>query len=62
MEKIWTLAYEDDMMVIAEDERGMKRMIKCTEKYIKKKKFEINTDKTKIFKKAGGREKTGAWR
>ena len=52
-EKIWSMAYADDMVLLAKSEWEMKEMIKRFEKYIKKKKMILNVEKSKIvvFKK-----------
>lgn len=57
--KIYTLAYADDVVLLAEDEDGMKSMMVRLEGYLEKKRLELNTEKTKIvrFKKGGRREK-----
>ena len=63
-EKVWCLAYADDMVFLANKERGMKEMIMNAERYMKKKKLEVNTEKTKmiIFKKGGRRAKETEWK
>ena len=63
-EKVWCLAYADDMVFLSNKERGMKKIIKNAERYIRKKKLEVNTEKTKmvIFKKGGRRAKEIEWK
>lgn len=63
-DKIYTLAYADDIVLLAEDEEGMRSMIGRLEDYLEGKRLELNEKKTKIirFKKGGGREKKIAWR
>ena len=57
--RIYSLAYADDMVLVAEEEEEMRGMIERLEKYLKRKKLELNTEKTKIirFRKKGGRWK-----
>lgn len=55
--KIGTLAYADDIALVAEEEEEeMKAMIGNLEKYLVKKKLELNTKKTKIIRCEGGRK------
>ena len=51
--KIYSLSYADDMVLMAEDEEGMKAMIMRLEGYLGRKRLEVNVYKTKIivFKK-----------
>lgn len=59
--KINSLAYADDVTLVAEDKGGMKGMIKVLEKYVEKKGLEVNVRKTKIMRslkrEKGGRKK-----
>ncbi|XP_011874237.1 PREDICTED: uncharacterized protein LOC105565552, partial [Vollenhovia emeryi] len=57
--KVWTLAYADDVAVVAESEGGMTRMIERLEEYMEEKGLEVNVEKTKIVRcrKGGGRWK-----
>jgi hypothetical protein len=67
-EKIWSLEFADDLVIVIESERGMKEMVMGLEKYARKKKLEVNVAKTKIItrerqrvkKMSGRREKV--WR
>lgn len=63
-ERIYSLSYADDMVLLAEDEVGMKSMIARLEDYLDGKRLELNERKTKIirFRKGGGREKKVIWR
>lgn len=47
-EKIYTLAYADDVVLIAERENGMKSMFKRLEEYLERKGLELNVGKSKI--------------
>jgi hypothetical protein len=62
--RIYTLAYADDIVLLAEEEEGMRSMIGRLEEYLEKKKLELNVDKTKImrFRKGGGRLSKRDWR
>lgn len=63
-EKVYTLAYADDMVLLAEEEDEMRSMMERLERYLDKKGLELNTDKTKImrFRKGGGRMDKRVWR
>ena len=58
------LAYADDMVVMAEREEEIESMIRRMEKYMEKKRLEVNVEKTKVirFRKGGGRERVMEWR
>lgn len=58
------MACADDMVLVAEDEEGMKAMIARLERYLDEKRLEVNVEKTKIliFKKEGGKRKKISWR
>ena len=58
--KIWSISYADDIVLLATDKTAIKEMIKRTEKYLDRKKMELNTKKTKsmlIKKSKKGRKK-----
>jgi len=55
--KIFTLMYVDDIVMMAEKEQGMKVMISRLERYLKGKRLELNTEKTKIMYMEMKREK-----
>src|SRR5436190_19152882 len=62
-EKVYTLAYADDVALIAENEEDMKCMMRRMERYVEKKGLEVNAAKSKImrFRKGGGRERRIRW-
>lgn len=62
--RIYTLSYADDMVLLAEDEGGMKSMVERLERYLDRKGLELNVEKTKIvrFRKGGGRLGKVSWR
>lgn len=57
--KVYTLAYADDMVLMAEEKEEMRSMIGRLEEYLDRKKLELNVNKTKKmrFRKGGGRMK-----
>lgn len=62
--KVFSLAYADDMVLLVEEEGGMRSMIERLERYLDKKRLELNVEKTKIvrFRKGGGRLGKVDWR
>jgi hypothetical protein len=48
-EKVWSLAFANDMVIVAKSERKMKEMMRSLGKYVKKKEPEVNVDKTKMM-------------
>lgn len=62
--KVYTLAYADDIAVLAEDEEGMKGVMGKLERYLDEIGMELNTEKTKIMRcrKGGGKWKKYYWR
>ena len=63
-ERIYTLAYADDLVLLAENEEEMRSMIERLEGYLGRKNLVLNTEKTKVmrFRKGGGRVKKRDWR
>jgi hypothetical protein len=63
-EKVWSLAYADDLVVLAREEKGMKEMLGNMEKYMRRKKLTVNVEKSMmmVFRKGGGRRKINEWR
>ncbi|KAK0076576.1 hypothetical protein PV325_005168 [Microctonus aethiopoides] len=57
------LKYADDIAVIAEEPKSLKKMLQVMEKYIGRQKLSVNTKKTKIvvFKNGGRRGKEEKW-
>lgn len=41
-ERVYTLAYADDVVLLAKEEEGMRSMIKRLERYLKEKGLELN--------------------
>ncbi|XP_032685325.1 uncharacterized protein LOC116850785 [Odontomachus brunneus] len=61
---IFSLAYADDMVLLAEKEDGIKCMLARLERYLDGKGLELNVNKTRImrFRKGGGRKRKMNWR
>lgn len=55
--RVYTLAYADDMVLMADNEDKMRSMIDRFQRYLQKKKLELNAEKSKImrFRKRGGK-------
>ncbi|XP_071653873.1 uncharacterized protein [Temnothorax longispinosus] len=62
--RVYTLAYADDVVLMAEDEDQMRSMLERLEGYLSRKRLELNVGKTKImrFRKGGGRDSKRRWR
>lgn len=63
-EKIYILAYAEDLSVVVEDEVEMKGMTGRLERYLDEKGLEVNIGKTKVmrYRKGGGRWRKVEWR
>ncbi|CAD6227173.1 GSCOCG00011943001-RA-CDS, partial [Cotesia congregata] len=61
--KVYSLAYADDIALMARDEEEMRGMIRTLERYVERKKLEVNVAKTKIMRcrKGGRRRKKIHW-
>lgn len=57
--KIYSLAYADNVAVVAKDKNGLKGMIKRFEKYVDGKGLKVNVEKPKVMKCKKGR---GRWK
>jgi len=57
--RVFVLAYADDVVLLAEEEEGMRGMMRGMEKYLSEKGLEVNVNKSKVmrFRRGGGREK-----
>lgn len=57
-EKLKVLAYANDLVLLAEEEKKIRWLLKRLEKYCDGKELEVNTRKTKIirFRKEGGKK------
>ena len=54
----------DDLVIVANEKNYMKEMMKNVERYMKKKRLEVNINKSKmmVFRTGRGRAKTYKWR
>ena len=48
-EKIWTLAYADDLVLPVGDERGLREIMRLGGRYVNRKGLEVNANKSKIM-------------
>ena len=62
--RICSLAYADDLVLLAGKEEEMESMIRRLERYLDGKNLEVNVDKTKVvrFRKGGGRDRKVDWK
>ena len=62
-DRVWSIEYADDIVLVADGEDGLRDMIRRFKKYLEEKKLEISTEKSKVmvFKNKGGREKERFW-
>jgi hypothetical protein len=58
-EKFWSGASAEDLVIVAKSEREMKEIMKNLGKYVKKKKLEVNVQKTRMMKRKSGTGKEG---
>lgn len=58
------MAFADDLMELAENKETMRSVIERLERYLDRKRLEVNTEKTKImkFRKGDGKEEKSDWR
>jgi len=62
-EKMWSIEYADDIVMLAEEEEGLRDMMRRVKRYIEGKRLELSVDKSKVmvFKNKGGRDKERFW-
>jgi predicted nucleotidyltransferase len=64
-EKVWNVAFADDLVIVAKSEREMKdeRKMKNLGKYVRNKKLEVNVAKTKmmVFNKRKRKSEDNEW-
>jgi len=62
--RVYSLAYADDIVLLADKEEEMKSMVERLEGYLDEKGLELNVKKTKIiiFRNSGGRWARRTWR
>jgi hypothetical protein len=58
-----TLAFANDLVIVAKSEREMNEMMKNLGKYLRKKKLEVNVEKTKmmVFNKRKRKNEENEW-
>lgn len=63
-EKIFAMKFADDIVLVANEEDGLRSMLGSLEKYVERNKLTVNIDKTKIliFKKGGRNKKSEKWK
>jgi predicted nucleotidyltransferase len=62
-EKVWSLALVDELVIVAKSKGEEKEMVKSLGKYVRKKKLEVNVEKTKImvFKERKRKSEENEW-
>jgi len=62
-ERVYSLAYADDVVLLAEDQESMKSIMERMEIYLDKKNLELNVGKTKVvrFREGKGRMSKMDW-
>jgi hypothetical protein len=61
-EKVWRLAFTDDLVIVAKSEKEIKETMKNLGKFVRKKKLEVNVEKTRMMvfnKRISGTRKAG---
>jgi len=48
-EKIWSISYADDIVLLAKSEQELKRMIKRFRKYVERKRLILSSEKSKVM-------------
>lgn len=63
-EKIWSLAYADDLVLLAMSPQELKEMMGSLKKYLEKKELNLNAEKSKmlIFRKGRSQRKKEEWK
>lgn len=62
-EKLWSLAYADDIVLVAKEANELREMIRNFSKFLEKRELILSAEKSKVmtFKKGGGRRKKERW-
>lgn len=62
--RVCSLAYADDVVLLAKDEDEMRGLMRKLKRYLSGKSLEVNTEKTKVIRcrRGGGRRKKVNWR
>jgi len=56
-EKIYTLAYADNIIILTEEKQKIRNLLGKLEKYLERKGLKLNTEKIKMMRFRKGREK-----
>jgi len=56
-EKIYTLAYADNIIILTEEKQKRRNLLGKLEKYLERKGLKLNTEKIKMMRFRKGREK-----
>lgn len=64
-ERLRVAGYADNLMILAEDEKGMRWLLKGLERYMEEKRLVVNVEKTKVTRfgkswRGWGRQENGA--
>jgi hypothetical protein len=61
---VWSLAFADDLVIVAKSEREVKEMMRNLGKYVMEKKMEVNVEKTKmmVFNKRKRKNEESDWK
>jgi len=61
--KMWTLSYADDLVLLVKNEESMKEIMKRLERYLRNKNLQLNAEKSEMlcFRKGGGRKRRVKW-
>jgi len=57
--RIWTLTYADDLVLLAKNKESMKEIMKRLERYLRNKNLQPNAEKSRMlcFRKGGGKRR-----
>lgn len=63
-DRVYILAYADNMVLLAANEEEMRSMVERLEEYLERKRLELNTEKSKMMRVRRGSERLGKrdWR
>jgi len=61
--RIWTLAYADDLVLLAKNKKSMKEIMRRLERYLRDKNLQLNEKKSKMlcFRKRRGKKRRVKW-
>jgi len=63
-EKIWSISYADDIVLLAKSEQELKGMIKRFRKYVERKRLILSSEKSKVmvFERGRGYTRKKEWK